>query len=114
MNSLSEDDLYIVLGVPSGADAKTLRAAYLEKIREHPPERDAEQFERIRDAYRILSDPKRNMRRFFKPDDIQRPLRELAPESGACQGRAFLGVDSWREFLAHAGSRQRKERGGVQ
>lgn len=103
MNVFSDDELHAVLGVSPGADAVALRAAYLHKIREHPPERDAELFERIRDAYQTLSNPKRNMRRFFDSDAIRRPLREFAPDSGDCESRAFLGIGPWREFLPQAG-----------
>lgn len=49
---------YSVLGVRPGADAGTIRARYLELVREFTPERAAEAFQDIRAAYEVLSDPK--------------------------------------------------------
>ena len=42
------------LGVPAKASLEDIRAAYLGKVKEFPPDRSPEQFERIRDAYETL------------------------------------------------------------
>jgi curved DNA-binding protein CbpA len=50
-----------VLGIAAGASDDEVRAAYLRKVREHPPERAPQEFERVRDAYAILSEPERRI-----------------------------------------------------
>lgn len=54
-------DPYRVLGVDPTADDETIRAAYLAAIRESPPERDRERFERVRRAYEAISDRRRRL-----------------------------------------------------
>ena len=51
-----------VLGVNHDATEEEIRAAYVRKVREHPPDRSPEEFERIRDAYNSLRDPRQRMR----------------------------------------------------
>ena len=58
-------DPYVVLGAPSGSSPETLRACYLERVREHPPERDPDGFRRIRAAYDVLAEPTRIVARRF-------------------------------------------------
>jgi len=48
-----------ILGVPEDSGAEEIRLAYLEKIKACPPDRAPEAFERIRDAYEMLNDPRR-------------------------------------------------------
>lgn len=43
-----------VLGVDEDATDEAIKKAYLRKVRETPPERDAEAFRRIRDAYELI------------------------------------------------------------
>ena len=45
-----------ILGVTADATPEEIRAAYLNKIREYPPYKFPAEFERVRDAYAILSD----------------------------------------------------------
>lgn len=42
------------LGLPPGADAASVKAAYFALIRDHPPDRDPERFKEIREAYEQL------------------------------------------------------------
>lgn len=46
-----------VLGLTTDADEATVRARYLELVRQHPPERDPDRFREIRAAYEAASDP---------------------------------------------------------
>jgi len=110
---MTDEELFAVLGVGPGADAEALRAAYLAKIRQHPPERDPEMFGRVRDAYRTLSDPKRKMARFFNKDVLVRPFRDLFPESGGSAGRPPLGTGAWLELLRHIERQSRHDRKGA-
>lgn len=55
----SRIDPYETLDVSSGATAAEVRVAYLQKVREHPPERDPEGFKRVREAYEVLRSPRK-------------------------------------------------------
>lgn len=48
-------DPYRILGVPVTADDEAIRAAYLAAIRDCPPERDRQRFERVRTAYEAIA-----------------------------------------------------------
>ena len=45
-----------MLGLSAGAPEEQIRRAYLEKVRQSPPERDPEGFKEIRRAYGVLQD----------------------------------------------------------
>jgi len=45
------------LGLSPDASARDVRRAYRRAVRDHPPDRDAAQFERVRSAYELLSSP---------------------------------------------------------
>jgi curved DNA-binding protein CbpA len=50
-------DPYEVLGLARAASAEEIKRAYFAMVRAHPPERNPEQFKRIRAAYERLRDP---------------------------------------------------------
>jgi hypothetical protein len=52
--SMDSDRALDTLGVTRGASAEELRRAYLRHIKQHPPERDPEGFQRAREAYELL------------------------------------------------------------
>jgi curved DNA-binding protein CbpA len=81
---------------PDATDAE-IRAAYVLKVREYPPDRSPEQFERIRDAYDILRDPRRHVRyRLFAVDPAV-PLASLF--AAGARPRRFAGPGPWLEVL---------------
>lgn len=86
-----------VLGVPENATDEQIRAAYLIKVKEHPPDRAPVEFERIRDAYETLRDPRRRARDMLLGADPYAPLTSLfasmEPE------RRFVGPHPWLEVL---------------
>jgi len=85
-----------VLGIPPNATEDQIRAAYLAKVKEYSPERSPEEFEKVRDAYEILRDPRRRARHLLLSADPTSPLVSLltdAPE------RRFAGPDPWLEVL---------------
>ena len=90
-------DPYHVLGIEPDASGEEIRSAYLRKIHEHPPERDAESFERVRDAYAELRDPReRTRRRLFSSDPLA-PLVHLL--DGRTPARRFVGPKAWLSAL---------------
>ncbi len=54
-------DPYAVLGVDPQATLDEIKTAYFALVRAHPPERDPEEFKRIRAAYEQLRDPARRL-----------------------------------------------------
>jgi len=90
-------DPYQVLGVEPEASGEEIRAAYLRKIREHPPERDAPAFERVRDAYAELRDPRERTRRRLFGEDPLPALTNLL--DGRTPLRGFTGPKAWLAAL---------------
>lgn len=87
-----------VLGITVNASEEEIRAAYLSKVKEYPPDRSPEDFERIRDAYDTLRDPRRRTREmlFGGPD----PAEPFASLFAAVQPeRKFVGPNAWLEAL---------------
>jgi curved DNA-binding protein CbpA len=54
-----DENPYQVMGLAYTATEQEIRGAYFKLVREHPPERDPDQFKRIRAAYDVLRDPAR-------------------------------------------------------
>lgn len=86
-----------LLGVEVGAGDDALRAAYLEKVRQHPPDREPEQFERIRDAYERLRDPTLRARQVLEGPDPFLPLPRLLDDVRPT--RTFVGPGPWLDAL---------------
>jgi curved DNA-binding protein CbpA len=86
----SEDDLYVVLGVESGASADAIKAAYRNLVREHHPDRKQLTPEDIAEAdarmaalnhaWEVLSDPGR--RRLYNEQRHVDELLRRAPAAG--------------------------------
>ena len=74
-----------------------IRAAYLRKVKEFPPERAPEEFERIRDAYEILRDPHRRIAHMLFSVDPMAPLASLA--AGRPAARKFVGPEPWLAII---------------
>ena len=86
-----------VLGVPAGASEEEIRAAYLSKVKEFPPDRSPEEFERVRDAYDTLRDPRARAKAMLLSTDFAAPLVSLL--DGHKSRRIFAGPQPWREVL---------------
>src|ERR1700761_1795742 len=50
-------DFYEILGVARDADERTIKKAYFTLVRRHPPETHPTEFQRLREAYEVLSNP---------------------------------------------------------
>jgi tetratricopeptide (TPR) repeat protein len=51
------DSHYDTLGVSEDASQEEIKNAFFELVREHPPEQDPDAYQRLREAYDVLSDP---------------------------------------------------------
>jgi curved DNA-binding protein CbpA len=86
-----------ILGVSADATDDEIRAAYLSKVQEHPPDRSPEQFELIRDAYEALRDPRRRLQQQLFGGDPAAPFVTLLDASQP--SRRFAGPHAWRDVL---------------
>ena len=86
-----------VLGVPPNAGEEEIRAAYLRKVKEYPPDRSPEEFEKIRDAFETLRDPRKRTRAMLLAADPGAPLAALLDSQAP--PRLFAGPEVWREVL---------------
>ncbi len=86
-----------ILGVAANAREEEIRAAYLAKVKEFPPDRAPAEFERIRDAYDTLRDPRTRARAMFSAGEASVPLVSLI--EGRRVNRIFAGPQPWREVL---------------
>lgn len=89
-------DPFELLGIPRDADDEAVRAAYLAKVRESPPDRSPELFEKLRAAYEKLRDPRARIRhRLFSVD----PLRPFISVFAQERPRRFVGPGPWLDVL---------------
>ncbi len=51
------DSHYDVLGVSEDASQEEIKTSFFDLVREHPPEQDPDAYQRLREAYDVLSDP---------------------------------------------------------
>ena len=94
---ISPEGASAVLGVAAGATEEEIRSAYLRKVKEHPPERDPAAFERIRDAYEVLRDPRRRARQMLLAGQSN---ESMTAALRACRGqRRFVGPQAWLAVL---------------
>ena len=94
------NDPWTVLGVDADASPADVRSAYLDMVRKHPPDGDPEMFERIRDAYEQVRDPRKlkiHTLLHADPDAALAPLLDdLPPE------RRFVGPQPWLAVIEDA------------
>ena len=94
---MTQDDPRQILGIGPEAGDEEIRAAYLRKVKEYPPDRSPREFERVRDAYEDLRDPRRRARSLFLSADPAQPLASLL--EGRASERRFTGPDPWLAVL---------------
>ncbi len=98
MNMNMVEDPETILGVEANATGEEIRAAYLARIAQFPPDRAPAEFERIRDAYDIMRDPRGRARRLLFGRGLEWPLENLL---GAPRGeRVHVGPQPWLDALA--------------
>lgn len=94
-------DPWSVLGVSEQADKDQIRAAYIEKVKQFPPDRCGEEFERIRDAYAQLKDPLRMRMRAILGESPSAPLASLLDDH--TRQRHYVGPAAWLEVIKQQG-----------
>ena len=97
MEAMGCESAGAILGVAVSADESEIRAAYLSKVKQHPPERCPEEFQRVRAAYDLLRSPRERTRRRFLAMNPERPLSELLETTTPV--RKFLGPQAWIQAM---------------
>jgi curved DNA-binding protein CbpA len=90
---MKTEDPRRVLEIDSDAGEEEIRAAYLRKVKEYPPDRSPGEFERVRDAYEMLRDPRRRTHALLLAADPRQPLVSLL--DGLKPRRNFTGPEPW-------------------
>jgi curved DNA-binding protein CbpA len=96
-NTLSISDPYLVLGIGADADDERIRAAYLARLKQFPPDRSPAEFERVRDAYELLRDRRRRAHHTLFSVNPEAPLESLL--EGMDNDRHFTGPAPWLAVL---------------
>lgn len=86
-----------LLDVSASAGEEELRAAYLLQVQQHPPDREPELFEQIRDAYEHLRNPAVRAQAVLNGPDPKAPLVTLL--DGSPPARVFVASQWWIELL---------------
>ena len=75
---------YVLLGIPETADDEAIKKAYLQQVRQHPPEREPEQFQAIRLAFEAIKTRRDRLR--YRLFQLETPDMEALVET-TLQGR---------------------------
>ena len=85
-----------LLEVRPAAGDEEIRAAYVRKVKEYPPDRSPQEFEQVREAYEALRDTRRLAQDIL--GDVQKqPLTSLL--EGRQSERRFTGPAPWLAVL---------------
>ncbi len=95
--TMSWDEARAVLGVAADASEEQMRAAYLDQVRQHPPDRDPQNFERIRDAFEQLRNPRLRANQVLNGPDPHEPLTSFV--DALPPARRFVGAQPWIDLL---------------
>jgi curved DNA-binding protein CbpA len=90
---MTNEDPRQVLEIEAEAGDEEIRAAYLRKVKQYPPDRAPREFERVRDAYEMLRDPRQRTRLMLLAADPKLPLGSLL--DGLKPERRFTGPEAW-------------------
>ncbi len=96
-NTQPASDPYAALGVGPDADDEKIRAAYLTKLKQFPPDRSPAEFEQVRDAYELLRDRRKRAQHMLFGSNPNAPLESLL--EGMNSGRPFAGPGPWLAVL---------------
>src|ERR1700733_13831867 len=96
---------YLVLGVPSEANDQTVRQAYLNAIKESPPETNPKRFQEVSQAYEKIKDEESRHRHILFNHDCpaDSPLDALVRYASHRLHLEPLSFDAMKEFLRSVG-----------
>jgi curved DNA-binding protein CbpA len=97
LNALPIPDPYAVLGLGPGAEDEQIRAAYLAKLKQFPPDRSPAEFEQVRDAYELLRNRRRRAQHTLFSVNPEARLESLL--DGMDNDRQFVGPGPWLAVL---------------
>jgi len=97
LNMQPGHDPYRLLGIAAGAEDEQIRAAYLAKLKQFPPDRCPVEFEQVRDAYELLRDRRRRAHYTLFSGAPDAPLASLL--EGMVNERRFAGPAPWLAVL---------------
>jgi curved DNA-binding protein CbpA len=86
-----------VLGVGPEATDSEIRSAYLQRVKAYPPDRFPAEFERIRDAYELLRDPRVRTRQLLLSGDADTTFVSLLENFPSV--RRYVGANLWLAIL---------------
>ncbi len=105
---MGQKSWYHVLGVPADASLAEIRRQYLARVREFPPETHGDEFQEVREAYEVLSDPERR-----KAYDANAEGR-IEDDANVRKIDALITKRQWRELLSLAKTLDEPERSILQ
>lgn len=94
---MNYEDACRILGVKPETSDEEIRSAYLCKVKEHPPDRAGREFERVRDAYEMLRDPRWRTRNMLLSGNPDQSLTSLLEDQQS--ERRFIGPAPWLAVL---------------
>jgi curved DNA-binding protein CbpA len=95
--ALAIPDPFALLGLGPGAEDEQIRAAYLAKLKQFPPDRSPVEFEQVRDAYELLRDRRRRAQHTLFSINPEARLETLV--DGMDNDRQFVGPGLWLAVL---------------
>ncbi|MEX0867276.1 MAG: J domain-containing protein [Pirellulales bacterium] len=105
MENAGTADPFQVLGISPDADEEQVRARYLDLVKQYPPDRNPEEFRKIRSAFEAVRDPLLIAARLLEP-----PGDEAPPWSAAIEAQKRLPPPLSPAFLLSLGNRDENHR----
>ncbi|WP_047154733.1 tetratricopeptide repeat protein [Aneurinibacillus tyrosinisolvens] len=91
MAGAKAENYYKVLGTRSNIKQENIKKKYIEMVKKFPPETHPEQFERIREAYEVLRDPKKR----HEYDAMRKHGNKI--EKLMEKGEAYVQTEEWEQ-----------------
>ncbi len=92
---------YEILGINSSSDDKIIRNAYLQLVKEHPPDRDPEKFKKIAEAYGSVKDEEKRLKYYLlnKELPVDYPFEALVLQVNNAEKRTPPDFEQFKELL---------------
>jgi curved DNA-binding protein CbpA len=91
-----DNDPFQILGISEQATDEEVRQAYLKMLKRYPPDKEPSEFERIRDAYEQVKDPRKRIHLTLLTADPLMPFTQLLDDKNP---RKFSGPEVWLEVI---------------